>query len=175
MWMWEGDPIAGAAFKAMNINPVSLSITDVLTSLQTKLIDGVYTSPLGAIVLQWFTRVKYMLHTPLANATGAVVISKKKFDELPPDLREILVRNGKILMKKLTALSREDNAKSLETLKKSGITIVDPPSAQVLERYDAIGKQARRLLVGKLFTQDFLDQVEKKIADYRSTRRPGSK
>lgn len=175
MWMWEGDPIADAAFKAMNINPISLSITDVLTSLQTKLIDGVYTSPLGSIVLQWFTRVKFMLNTPLANASGAVVISKKKFDELPPDLREILVRNGKILMKKLTTLSREDNLKSLETLKKSGITIVDLPSSEALARYDAIGKQARRLLVGKLFTQEFLDQVEKKVTDFRSTRRPGSK
>src|SRR5262249_24760634 len=34
MWMWEGDPIAEAAMKSLNINPIPLSITDVLTSLQ---------------------------------------------------------------------------------------------------------------------------------------------
>lgn len=175
MWMWEGDPIAEAAFKSLNINPISLSITEVLTSLQTKLIDGVYTSPLAAIVLQWFTRVKYMLNTPLANAAGAVVISRKKFDELPPDLQEILTRNGKQYMKKLTALSREDNAKSIETLKSRGLTIVDPPSQKELEAYESTGKRARRLLVGKLFTEDLLNRVEKEIDEFRAAHRGSSR
>ncbi len=175
MWMWEGDPIAEAAFKAMSINPISLSITDVLTSLQTKLIDGVYTSPLAAIVLQWFTRVKYMLNTPLANAAGAVVISKKKFDELPADLQEILVRNGRLYMKKLTAKSREDNVKSLETMKQNGLTIVEPPSQKDLLEYEEIGRKARRFLVGKLFTEDLLNRVEKELADFRAAHSGGAK
>lgn len=169
MWMWEGDPIAEAAFKAMAIHPIPLSITDVLTSLQTKLVDGVYTSPLAAIALQWFSRVKYMLNVPLANAAGAVVISKKKFAEMPPDLQEILRRNGKNYMAKLTELSRRDNAKSLETLKKNGVTIVDVSSPQDAAQYDEIGKKARRLLVGKLFPEELLSRVEKSIADFRAT------
>ncbi|HLA99953.1 MAG TPA: TRAP transporter substrate-binding protein DctP, partial [Bacteroidota bacterium] len=109
MWMWEGDPIAEAAFRALGVTPIPLTITDVLTSLQTNLIDGVYTSPLAAIALQWFTRVKYMLDLPLANATGAVVMSQKKFLDLPEDLRIILRKNGRKYMRRLTELSRADN------------------------------------------------------------------
>ena len=86
----RGDPIAEAAFKSLNVNPIPLTITDVLTSLQTNLVNGVYTSPLAAIALQWFSRTKYMLNVPLADAAGAVVISQKKFQELPPDLQAIL-------------------------------------------------------------------------------------
>ena len=51
MWMWEGDAIAEAAFRALGINPIPLSVVDVLTSLQTGLINGAYTSPLAALVL----------------------------------------------------------------------------------------------------------------------------
>ena len=167
MWMWEGDPVAEATFKALGINAIPLSITDVLTSLQTRLIDGVYTSPLVAIALHWFTRVKYMLNAPLADASGAVVISKKKFNELPPDLQEILVRNGRQYMQKLTQLSREENAKSIETLKKNGVTIVDPPSQQTLDAYSELGKNARKLLVGRLFSEDLLNRVENALNDYR--------
>ncbi len=174
MWMWEGDPIAQAAFEAMDLHPIPLSITDVLTSLQTNLIDGFYTSPLAAIALQWFPRAKYMLDAPLANATGAVVIARKKFDELPPDLREILVRNGKVYMKKLTQVSREENAKSIETLRKNGITIVEPPSAQAAAMYDKIGTKARRLLAGKLYSRDLLDRIEGAVAAYRAHPRKGS-
>ena len=112
MWMWEGDPVAEATFKALNINAIPLSVIDVLTSLQTGLIDGAYTSPLAAIALQWFTRVKYMMGVPIADASGAVVISKKKFDSLPKDLQEILLRNGRkymrILGKRIEFFLREN-------------------------------------------------------------------
>jgi len=167
MWMWEGDPIAEAAFKAIGIHPIPLSITDVLTSLQTKLIDGIYISPYAAIALQWFSRVKYMLDVPLADAAGAVIISKKKFDEMPADLQEILLKNGRKYMQKLTSLSRQDNAKSIETLKKNGISILSPPSEKAVSAYEDRGKQARRMLVGKLFSEDLLNKVEASVADYR--------
>jgi TRAP-type C4-dicarboxylate transport system substrate-binding protein len=175
MWMWEGDPIAEAAFQAMNIHAIPLTITDVLTSLQTNLINGVYTSPLAAIALQWFSRVKYMLDVPLADAAGAVVISRKKFDELPPDLREILVRNGRKYMSQLTAMSRQENARSIETLKKNGIVLTHPPSKEVLASFDDIGSRARRLLVGKLFTDDLLQKVESDIAAYRKSQAKSGK
>lgn len=172
MWMWEGDPIAEAAFKALNVHPIPLAITDVLTSLQTKLIDGVYSTPYAMIALQWFSRVKYMLDIPLADAAGAVVIRKKKFDEIPPDLQEILLRNGRTYMQKLTLLSREDNRKAIETLKNNGITVIEPNSSQSLSSYADIGKNARRYLVGSLFTADLLDRIEKVVSQNLSVQHP---
>ncbi len=175
MWMWEQDPVAEAMFKAMRISPIPLSITDVLTSLQTKLIDGVYTSPYAVIALQWFTRVKYMLNVPLADASGAIVISKTKYDELPPDLQRILLANGKRFMKQLTQSSRQENSKSIETLKKHGVTVIDSPAAEVLKSYDEIGKEARRLLVGRLYPQELLNKVEQAVSEYRGNSHKSSK
>lgn len=169
--MWEGDPIAEAMFNAMNISPIPLSITDVMTSLQTKLIDGVYASPLAAIALQWFTRTKYMLEVPLADAQGAVVIAKKMYDKMPADMQEILTRNGKLYMEKLTKLSREDNAKSIETLKKNGVQIISLSDKKQLDGYDEIGKKARRLLVGKLYDETLLTEIEKSVAALRTSRK----
>ncbi len=168
MWMWEGDPVAEATFKALNINAIPLSVIDVLTSLQTGLIDGAYTSPLAAIALQWFTRVKYMMGVPIADASGAVVISKKKFDLLPEDLQEILLRNGRKYMRMLTERSREENASSIKTLEKNGIQITDISSPRILKAYNDAGKNARQSLVGELYDQAFLDRIEKILADYRA-------
>jgi TRAP-type C4-dicarboxylate transport system substrate-binding protein len=173
MWMWEGDPIAEAAFRALGVNPIPLSVVDVLTSLQTGLINGAYTSPLAALVLQWNTRVKYMTTLPLADASGAVVVSKKKFDTLPADLQEILVRNGKKFMAELTAKSRVENAAAIETLKKNGIQIVEIKDPKQLQEYAAIGKAARQSLVKRLYDQAYLDRVEKTVADFRATKEKG--
>jgi TRAP-type transport system periplasmic protein len=171
MWMWEGDPIAESAFHTLGISPIPLSVVDVLTSLQTKLIDGFYTSPLASLGLQWWTRVKYVFSVPLADAAGAVVISKKMYDQLPADLKEILLRNGKKYMTKLTGLSRSDNAKALQTLKSKGLKFSEPATAKVLNEYDEIGKKARQSLVNKLYNQDFLDRVEKSLQEFRNVKK----
>jgi TRAP-type transport system periplasmic protein len=167
MWMWEGDPVSRATFSAFDVSPIPLSITDVLTSLQTGLIDGVYTSPLGAVVLQWFTKVKYVLDIPMANSTGAILITKKKFDKLSPDQQKILKEEGRKFFGKLTKLSREDNLKSQKTMYDYGMqkTVVTDP--KLLAEFDTLGKEARQSLVGELYDQKLLDDVEHALEEFR--------
>lgn len=174
MWAWQGDPIAEVAYKVIGITPVPLSVTEVLTSLQTGLIDGVYGSPLAVLATQWFTKVKYMHNVPLSDASGALLISKKYFDSLPKDLQDILIRNGKKYMRRLVELSRKDNEKAVETLKKNGIIITNPPSKKLLEEYDEIGRKARRMLVGRLFTEEWLNKIEKALEEYRKLNQKAS-
>ncbi len=167
MWAWEGDPIAEAAFKAMGIKPIPLSIADVMSSLQTGLIDGVYTSPLAALALQWFTRTKYMYPYSIGNATGAVLISKKFFNGLSPELKELLLSSAKKYLGQITALSREENSKSVEVLKKNGIIVLGAPSSKQRAEYSDIGKKARVSLVGRLYSKELLSKIEKALQDFR--------
>ena len=170
MWLWEGDPMAEAAFKSLGINPIPLSIVDVLTSLQTGLINAAYTSPLAAVGLQWHTRVKYMMDLSLADASGAVVISKKKYDSLPKDLQDILLRNGRSYMAQLTKKSREENAQAIETLKKNGVQITGGGTPAERKKYAEIGRNARASLAGSLYDKGLLERIEKALADYRAKR-----
>ena len=166
MWMWEGDPIAQSAFQAIGVTPIPLSITDVMTSLQTGMINTVYNSPLALVAMQWFTRVSYMMDEPLANSQGAVLISKKMFDSLPKDLQDILITNGRKYFRQLTESSREENAKAIATLKQKGMKMTVPPK-EVVAEFEATGKKARQYLVGKLYTQQFLDEVEESLRAFR--------
>jgi TRAP-type C4-dicarboxylate transport system substrate-binding protein len=166
MWMWEGDPIAEATFNSLGVSPIPLSITDVLTSLQTNLIEAVYTSPLACVSLQWYTRVDNMMDVPLADAAGAVLVSKKAFDKLPENYQQILREKGKEYMTKLTQLSRQDNEQSIELMKKNGMKIIHVPEANLRE-FILSGERARRSLVSKLYSQDLLDRVETALQELR--------
>ena len=167
MWEWEGDPVADITFKTIGINPIQLSITDVVTSLQTGLISGAYASPLAIVSLQWNSATNYLMDYPLTNASGAVVVVKREFDKMPADLQQILLKNGKIFMRKLTEQSRKDNVKSLETLKKNKMIFVKPDANEV-KSYNEIGMKARKGLVGKLYSEDLLNRVEKSLAEFRA-------
>jgi TRAP-type transport system periplasmic protein len=166
IWMWEGDPIAQSVFQSIGVTPIQLSITDVMTSLQTGMINSVYSSPYALVALQWFTRVKYMMGEPLAISNGAVLVSKKMFASMPKDLQDILTSNGKKYFRDLTLQSRKENSAAIETLKKKGMQVTTPPKS-VSTEYEGIGEKARRLLVGKLFSQQFLDNVESALRTYR--------
>jgi TRAP-type C4-dicarboxylate transport system substrate-binding protein len=74
-------------------------------------------------------------------------------------------------MKQLTISNRQDNSKAIETLKQNGMTVTTPPSAQAAASYEEVGKQARQMLVGKLYSQDLLNEVEKALAEYRTSRK----
>lgn len=166
MWMWEGDPLAEAAFKSLGANAIPLSITDVLTSLQTNLIDAVYTSPLACVTLQWYTRVNYMMDIPLTNSFGAILISKKMFDKIEPEHQKILVEKGREHMERLIQLSRQSNKESIELMKKNGIEIVSIPEDNLNAFYDA-AREARRSLAGKLYSKELLTKVETALQDLR--------
>lgn len=171
MWMWEGDPVAEATFKSLGISPIPLSVIDVMTSLQTGMVNGVYTSPLAIIALQWFTKVKYMMELPLADAAGAVLISKKMFDKIPAQYQEILMANAKTYFTRLMKLSREDNARSIETLKKNGIQLVPSPSEDQLKLFHEKGREARRMMAGKLYPLELVEEVEQALVEYRDVQK----
>ncbi len=170
MWIWEGDPVAEATFKAFGLNPIPLSVTDVLTSLQTGLIEGVYISPLGCLVLQWFTKLKYVMDVPLTISNGAVLISNRTFKKLNPDQQKILKELGYQYFRKLTLISRQDNEKSLQNMQQNGIELLKLSTPENLKRFDQIGEQTRRSLSGKLYDVNLLQQIESSLQEFRASQ-----
>jgi TRAP-type C4-dicarboxylate transport system substrate-binding protein len=130
------------------------------------MIDTVYASPYALIALQWFTRVSYAMAQPLGDAMGAAIVSKKIYDSLPDDLKSILLTDSKKFISTLTLSSRQDNAKAIEVLKQRGMKFVEAP-ADIASEFDSVGKKARQLLVGTLYSQDFLTDVESSLLSFR--------
>lgn len=127
IWLWQGDALGEAMFRASHLAPVPLSITDVFTSLSTGLIDTVYCTPLASIALQWYTKTRYVTDLPMANGIGGLIVSNRFYDGLPPDLQKLLTETGHATGEKLIAATRSDNAKSLDVLKQEGLIFVMNP------------------------------------------------
>lgn len=168
MWVWEGDPIALAAYRALGVNPIPLSVVDVMQSLQTGMIDGVYGPPLGVVALQWHSKVKHIYPLPIAESTGAVLVSKKFFDRLTPEQQKLLTSVSAKHLAHLNELTDAENDKALEALKKQGLDLAADPGAATRRKYEELGAGARRELVGKLFPADLLGKFEKELAALRA-------
>ncbi|MEW5951421.1 MAG: TRAP transporter substrate-binding protein DctP [Elusimicrobia bacterium] len=163
MWLWEGDPIAEETFKELKANLIPLSITDVMTSLQTGMIDAVYGTPNTIIPLQWHSKMKYALDLPITNASGAILISKKTLDSMQAQDSKVLTESAKKYFKNLNDISRKENAKAVQTLKSKGIIFIKP-SPQETQEFKKAGESARKRLASKVYPSSLLEKIEKELS-----------
>ena len=166
-WLWEGDPLVEQAYEGMDVQPIPLSITDVLLSLQTGMVDTVYSSTQGALVLQWFTKVKHITRLRMGYATGGVLISKKKFEKLPPAYQEALKKISSESLTELATVIQKDNLKAEKVLENNGVKWVAQPDPAALKKFQQAGVTARQNLSGKLFSPELLNKVLQHLDEVR--------
>lgn len=168
-WAPEGDPLAQTVYHVLGISPVSLSITDVLTSLSTRLIDAASAPPLAAVAFRWYTKFQYMTEYPSTNVLGALVVSNDIWNKISPENRSVVKNLCRQYCKKIQLGNREQNQKSIEVLKKSGISIVRVSNNDSYQAFikDTADK-TMKALVGELFSQALLDETLGYLEEYRS-------
>lgn len=169
VWLWEGDPLAEAFLKTAGVSPTPLDVTDVMTSLQTGLINAVYVSPLACIALQWFTRVKSVTDLPLTHGLGAVVITIEAWNKIPETHQPTIRRLCKAAFDRLRLATIEDNRKSAEVIKGSGV-VTTSPSPTDRTRFEALGSEVETALLDKLYDRALLDQVHRELDAYRASK-----
>ena len=133
VWIWEDTPIGKAVFKELGVNAIPLPVTDVLMALQTGMVDTVYSSPLAAIAVQWFTKVSYMTDVPLVYSVGAVVLRKSDFEKIPPAQRPIVEAAFSRQLTPLKDQLRKENEKAIQVLQGKGIKVISPSARDVKE------------------------------------------
>lgn len=169
IWHWQGDPMGAAFFQASGIAPIPLSIIDVYTSLSTGLIDTVYTPPLGAIALQWFTKTSYITDVPMANGIGSLVVSRRFFQNLPQDLQKLLKTTGMKTGKQLIEATRKDNVEALEILKERGLQLITDTDDLESDEVRMISNRAARHLMGNGYIPEYMfSQVNQWLHEYRT-------
>jgi TRAP-type C4-dicarboxylate transport system substrate-binding protein len=167
MWAWTDDPIVRAFFKRLGINGVPLGVPDVLPSLQTGTIDACYGSPYAAVVLQWYSKVKYATGTPISYSIGALVVRKEVFNKFSAEDQKSVKELSRTMGGQLMTRIRADNERAKNTIQKSGITFVPVPAA-LLAEFEKEGQGVwDELSGGKLYAADLLVKVKKYVAEAR--------
>jgi len=170
IWLWQGDPLGSAFFRASGISPVPLPITEVYTSLSTGLIDTTIAPPLGAIALQWFTQTPYMTDIPIMDGIGGLIVTRRFFDKLPPDLQALLRRTGEAAGERLVTETRRDNRKSLAVLKQHGVAFTDEWKDKDSVLFDLRDRAAAALAKQDYIPADIYDRARRSLEEYRARK-----
>jgi len=171
-WIPEGDRLSYVAMEALNLSPVVLPITDVLTGLQTGLVEFIASPPVAAVVLQWHTKVHYLTDIPLAYTLGALVVDQRAFMRLSEADRQAFAQRMRAAYARIDAQARSDNASAMQALLASGLQVVDLPPAEA-ERWRQAARRANEALVQQeVISRDIYQRLMDLLAAYRAGAAP---
>ncbi len=168
VWQLPDEPLTSVLFRLAGVTSVPLNIPDVLLGLQTNLIDVVYASPSVTIVLQWFTRAKYVTQLPINYTLGAFLIDKRTFAKIPAAEREHIHRIAQQHMAALNQRNRQENDEAMTVLQANGLALVEV-SPKDIETFKGLVTSAEAELVGRAFSREAHEQIARHLQDFRQT------
>ncbi len=169
VWVPEGDRVSRIVFEALSVSPIPLPLTDVLTGLQTGLIDTVGTSPTAAIALQWHTQVKYLTDMPLLYLYGMLVIQKRAFQRLSKadqaTVKDVMER----AFRKINRQGRLDNISAKKALQQQGIQFSHPSPNDIMQWQKIINQTVNQMGKEGVYSSEMLGQLRQHLKNLRDS------
>ena len=167
MWKWGDDTIVGAMFKQLGVDNVPLGVPEVDSALTAGRINACYSSPIAAVALQWYSKVKFMTSMPMSYAIGATVVAIESLKKIGDADQKTVAKIAKAAGKKLRTAIRKENINAQKTMTRKGVTLVTTPPEMVAE-FETASQTVWKNLVGKVYSQKELDMVTKYRDEYRA-------
>ena len=119
-----------AIYEAFGATPNPIDVTNVLTSLQTGVVDGFDNTPLFAFATSWYQAAHHLVLSQHSYQPALIVFSQTWFSGLPEDLRTALSSLPiELTTEGRTAVRRMDPI-LLRNLGTSGIEVYTPTPAE---------------------------------------------
>jgi len=157
------------AAKAFSLKPIPLPISDVLSGLQTHLVDTIAAPPIASIALQWHSQVKYLTNMPLLYGWGTLVISKKTIKKLSKKDQSIMHSVLSRVFKGIDIQNQKDNIAALAALKNQGINFIKPNQEQYKEWKSLALIANKQLVKNGINSKKMFTLITKLIDDYKMT------
>ncbi|RMF15671.1 MAG: hypothetical protein D6761_07470 [Candidatus Dadabacteria bacterium] len=171
VWIWNEDRIALTLAKKLGINGVMLPVPEVLTSLQTGLIDSMFSSSTALVSLQWHTQMKYYYPFRLRYDPAAFMISEKALKKLAPadqqKFRQQIRASWAETFGKAAADFRKTEQELARQVVDGGVEVVqwDRKAADGLI---AKARETWKELAGDLYPAELLDDVLAALKAFRA-------
>jgi len=169
IWLPQGDLISYEAMRSLNLLPVPLPMTDVLTGLQTGLIDIVAIPPVVALALQWHTKINYITRVPVLYAMGFLAIDSKMINLINTDDRKVLNEVISRIYSEVDSNSQQDSENAYEALSKIGIQEIQFDGDEYQKLTDLLEEPTKKMANDGFYSLELFNEIKMYIDDFRKS------
>ena len=170
LFIWAGDDKMAVIWKAKGFNVVPLAATDIMTGLQTGMIDAYPTTPLLGLTLQWYRQTPNMVGMGMAPLVGGLVMTKAAWNKLPEaDRAKVQAACDRMERKLEVEVPRQDTTAVAE-MKKRGLKVntITPANAA---QFRTVAEDFANSMAGVRIPNDILLLARKERDAFRATHK----
>ena len=165
LWFWSGDQDEIQAYQQAGFQTVNLAITDLMTSVQSGMVDALGTSPLVAASNQLFGVLRNMSTGKLAPLWGAVIVTEKTWSKVPVELRPKLIEVAQRVADALNPELAKADDQAVEIMKKYGLSVNNvTPKAET--EWALLVDKTFPALIGTVYDRESSDMTRKYLDEY---------
>jgi len=173
LFLWGSDPQYEELLKQSGFQPLPLAVTDLLSSLQTGMVDAFGAPPVAALSFQWFSQTPNMADLKWQPLPGATVVSAKVWGEIPaglrPQLEQAAADAGARLQARIDALSEQ----AVQAMRERGLSVTHV-TPELEGRWQALVREkGLPAFVGTRFSREIFEAVQETLRTHRQGREAG--
>jgi TRAP-type C4-dicarboxylate transport system substrate-binding protein len=161
-----GDAETERLYKDFGFNVVPLSLTDMITSLQTGMVDAFAMVPLFAQLQESFKLASNMTNVKWTPLVGGTVISLTAWNSLADEHKPALLDAARQQGSRLRTEIRRLDEVAIQEMQKRGLNVVDV-DATALKAWRAEAESAYPKLRGRYCPADLFDTVVRLRDEHR--------
>jgi TRAP-type C4-dicarboxylate transport system substrate-binding protein len=167
-----GSPETEEVYSSAGFNSVPLETTDILTGLQTGLIDAVPTIPFFALATRLYGPAPYMLDLNWAPLVGALVVTRAAWEAIPEAYRPAMLEAAQETATEIKVAGRREGDEAVETMRTRWNLQVTPvePGGAVEAAWRRAAEAAYPRIRGRIVPAEIFDEVQRLLREYRQAK-----
>lgn len=124
----QSSKVLDEQMRALGANPQVMAFSEVYQAMQTGVVDGSENPPSNIFTQKMHEVQKHLTATNHGYIGYAVIVNKKFWDKLPPDVRTQLDGAMKEATDYANQIAQQENDQALDNIRKSGKTVIYVPT-----------------------------------------------
>jgi TRAP-type transport system periplasmic protein len=167
LFTWAGNSESEEMYKSAGFQVVPLAATDILTSLQTGMIEAFPAPAMMALANQGFGLAKNMMDIKFAPVVGGTIITRTMWDKLDPSLKPALLKVAQEVSKKHEPQIRKLETDAIDAMVKRGLQI-QRLTPQAEQEWQQTAEKFYPQIRGTIVPADLFDEVRNLVKQYRA-------
>ncbi len=163
----KGDAVLQQAWKEMGFQVLPVDTMDLMSALQSRMIDAFYAPPIAAAAYQWFGLAKNMCSFPVSPLITGFVIGDRAWRKIPASLREELILAVEDSLGPLSDEIDVLDEKAIEIMTDNGLSI-NHTTNEANDLWASILTEGSAALIGKSISEEIFEKAQMHLRDFRN-------
>ncbi len=166
---WGAESEQQEIMKSLGYTPVPLETNDILPAIQTGMISVVPSTPYFALASQIYSSAPNMLEINWAPIVGALVITRKAWDDMGDSAKQIMRSAGEKAGLEMRTKARQEVNDAVAAMKQRGL-LINQPNAEQMKEWRALADKLYPRIRGHMVPAETFDEVFMHLTAFRATQ-----